>query len=188
MGEFIRSSLTKKLLKSTHQKGITMKIKLKNNKGIAGTDALIALLIITLFSGLIATFSYNIYLSNASIKRMSKDKEYIVDVFEYIDRIDYEELDLENNTNSIIEKYNYLEISEDPDTPDEANLERMWKLEGEPENGFNIIIILDKYKPNDNAEDLVRKITMSVNYKLGNRDQTIEMTRIKQIERSNLTI
>ena len=49
-----------------------MRINFKKNNGLATTDGLIAVLIITLFTGLIAAISYNIYLSNASMKRMSK--------------------------------------------------------------------------------------------------------------------
>ena len=49
-------------------------------------------LIIVLFSGLIATISYNIYISNSSIKRMSKATNYIIDTFEYIDKINYDDV------------------------------------------------------------------------------------------------
>ena len=47
-------------------------IKLKNSNGFAASDALMAIIIITAFTGIIATLAYNIYLSNTSIKRMSK--------------------------------------------------------------------------------------------------------------------
>ena len=66
-----------------------MKNRMKEEKGFAASDALIAVLIIALFAGLIAVISYNIYLSNSSIKRMSKATEYIVDMFEYIDKVYY---------------------------------------------------------------------------------------------------
>jgi len=49
-----------------------MKINFKRNNGIATIDGLIAVLIIALFTGIIASISYNIYLANASMKRMSK--------------------------------------------------------------------------------------------------------------------
>lgn len=46
-------------------------MQFRNNKGVAASDALIAVLIIALFSGLIAAISYNIYLANSSVKRTS---------------------------------------------------------------------------------------------------------------------
>ena len=87
-----------------------MKNILKEQKGIAASDALIAVLILILFSGLIATISYNIYLSNTSIKRMSKATSYIVDMFEYIDKSDYDYVTEENLAEYFNNKY-YYDIS-----------------------------------------------------------------------------
>ena len=79
---------------------------LKEQKGFAGSDALISVLIITLFAGLIATISYNIYLSNTSVKRMSKATGYIVDMFEYIDKTYYDEVTKDNLKKYFNDKYN----------------------------------------------------------------------------------
>ena len=152
---------------------------LKKQNGFAATDGIIAILIISLFTGIIATILYNIYISNVSLKRMSTATLYIVDMFEYVDKIDYTDLDLDNNTNAITEEYSYLEVAQ-KGTPEDENLERMWKMEGEPEKGYSVILTLDKYNPNNEAQDLVRQLTMTVNYKVGNRNQEITMTRIKQ--------
>ena len=48
-----------------------MKKFLKNNKGLTGADALLAVALIVLFSGIIATISYNIYIATSSLKRSS---------------------------------------------------------------------------------------------------------------------
>lgn len=157
-----------------------MKKFLKKQNGFAATDGIMAILIISLFTGIIATILYNIYISNVSLKRMSTATLYIVDMFEYVDKIDYTDLDLDNNTNEITEEYSYLELAQNTGTPEDENLERMWKMEGEPEKGYSVTLILDKYKPNNEAQDLVRQLTMTVNYKVGNRNQEITMTRIKQ--------
>lgn len=156
-----------------------MKEFLKKEKGVIASDGLIAIMILTLFAGIVATILYNIHISNASLKRMSTANLYIVDMMEYIDRIDYTDLDLENDTNSIKQKYSYLSLSETPGTPEDEDLERLWKMEGDPEKGYSITIILDKYKPDDEAQDLIRKITVTVSYKVGNRKQEITMTRLK---------
>ena len=82
---------------------------LKKENGFAGSDALIAVLIITLFTGIIASLLYNIYLSNASLKRMSKANGYIVDVFEYVDKIYYDEVNEDELILYFNKKYYYKE-------------------------------------------------------------------------------
>lgn len=159
-----------------------MKKLFKTNKGFAATDALIAILIIALFTGLIATLLYNIYISNTSLKRMSKANSFIVDILEYAQKIYYSDLD---NTSTIVAKYSYLDTAQNEDTPEE-NMERMWTLEGSPEDGYNVKVVLDKYMPNGNALDLVRKLTVTVNYKVGGKTQQLEVYTIKS--RENITV
>ncbi len=154
------------------------KERLKGQKGLAASDALIAVLIIALFSGLIATISYNIYLSNSSIKRMSTATSYIVDVFEYIDKTYYDEVTIENLKSS----YAYLSEQTNSEEPIDENMERLGILAGTVENNYDITIILDKYNPEEDSFDLVKQIKMRVKYKLGNKDQIIEMKKIKQRE------
>ena len=42
------------------------KRNLKNSDGFAASDAIMAIIIITIFTAIIATLAYNIYLSNSS--------------------------------------------------------------------------------------------------------------------------
>lgn len=154
---------------------------LKGQKGFAASDALIAVLIITLFAGLIATISYNIYLSNSSIKRMSIATSYIVDVFEYIDKSYYDDVTIEG----LKGQYSYLtEYTGDANSIEQDdNTVRLGILEGKTDNDrYTIRIVLDQYKPDDNSLDLVKKITMTVSYKLGNKPQEITMKHIKSRE------
>lgn len=152
-----------------------MRNKLKEQKGFATSDALIAVLIIILFSGLIATISYNIYISNSSIKRMSKATNYIVDLFEYIDKIEYEEVTEENLINYFNSKYylgnnpevKMLGTNETASTPYKAEIN---------------IIKYNETEGNTDKLDLVQEITMTVKYKLGNKDQEITMVRNKTKE------
>lgn len=159
-----------------------MKKYYRTNKGFAASDALMAILIIALFTGIIATLTYNIYISNTSLKRMSTANLYIVDVFEYVDSIEYSDLD---NTDEMINKYDWLDDidSQNLDEPDNNNLERLWGLEGTPERGYQVHIYLDKYVPTheqgEEVFDLVRQITVTVSYKVGSRNQEITMTRVK---------
>lgn len=156
---------------------------LKEQKGFAVSDGLIALLIITLFSGLIATISYNIYLSNSSIKRMSKATEYIVDMFEYIDKIPYSEVTNENLINYFNGKYYYEEDRVTPKTNAEVKLiENDTETVNTPFKAEISIVKYNQTEGNTDKLDLVQEITMTVNYKLGNKDQEITMTRNKTAE------
>lgn len=157
-----------------------MKKILKKENGIGSTDALIAILIITLFTGLIATLLYNIYISNTSIKRMSKANMYVIDILEYAEKIYYSDLD---NTNNLLDHFTYLETSQDLEEPEDENLERMWSVEGSPESGYNVRVVLDKYVPDNDSLDLVRKITVNINYKVGSKEQNIEVYNIKSREK-----
>lgn len=156
-----------------------MKNKIREQKGFAASDALIAVLIIVLFSGLIATISYNIYISNSSIKRMSKATSYIVDIFEYIDKINYEDVTKDNLISYFNNKYYYEEDGVTPKSDAEVKLK---EADENVETPFKAEISIVKYNEtegNTDKLDLVQEITMTVKYKLGNKDQEIIMTRNK---------
>lgn len=155
---------------------------LRTQKGFVASEALIAVLIIALFSGLIATISYNIYLSNASIKRMSKANGYIVDMFEYIDKTYYDDVTKENLTQYFNNKYYYEEGSTIPKTNAEAKIQEDTETIDTP---FKITLQIINYNETDGNTDkldLVKEITMEVSYRLGNRNQVIEMKKTKQRE------
>lgn len=158
------------------------KIQFKSNKGFAASDALIAISIIALFSGVIASISYNIYLANSNIKRMSMANSYIAEVFEYANKIYYEDVTEQNLTEYFNNKYYYSEgkvprqraeakIKETPeeilDTPFKINLD---------------ITNYNETEGNTDKLDLIKQIKMIVEYNIGNKQQKIEMTTIKKRE------
>ena len=61
-----------------------MKRFLKSNKGLTGADAVLGVALAILFSGIIATLSYYIYVTSSSLKRSSKALEYITSTFEFV--------------------------------------------------------------------------------------------------------
>lgn len=156
---------------------------LKKSNGFAASDALIAILIITLFTGIIASLLYNIYLSNASLKRMSKANGYIIDVFEYIDKVYYDEVSKDKLIKYFNEKYYY---KDDGITPNE-DAEVMAGSNGDIINSpFKVIIDIQNYNSiegNEDKLDLVKEITMTVKYKLGNKEQEITLKKIKSREK-----
>lgn len=153
------------------------KCNLKKENGFATSDALIAVLIVVLFSGLIATLTYNIYLANTSTKRINKASGYITDVFEYVDKLYYDDIKKENLVTYFNNKY-YLNENADVKMQEDANEEL--------NTPFKVYIEISNFYPEDIAEqnrlDLVKVIKIRVNYKLGSREQNIEMTKVKSRE------
>ncbi len=157
-----------------------MKVKqLENNNGFAASDALIAILILTLSASIIATLIYNIYLSNTSLKRMSKANGYIIDVFEYIDKTYYDDVNKESLTRYFNNKYYYQEDGATSKEDAEA------MVGDDVTTPFKVKIDVQNYNEiqgNEDKLDLVKEITMSVTYKLGGKDQIVEIKRIKSRE------
>ena len=75
----------------------------KKEDGFTLTDGVVAVIIITLFSGIIMSISYNIYLQSNFIKRNDTATNYIVDLFEYAKSIE----DFEDVNYSTLSAFNF---------------------------------------------------------------------------------
>ena len=148
-----------------------MKINVKSQKGIIASDALLAVILVVLFSTLILTISFNIFMSNSSLKRMSKATNFITTVFEHVDKLYYDEV----TQNTLVTYAQGLQENGITVNPGENN----WNGKG-----YKIDISVQSYVPENAVDtpDLVKEITMSVTYKLGSKEQVISMTRIKKRE------
>ena len=143
-----------------------MKRFLKSNKGITGADAVLGVALAILFSGIIATLSYNIYVTSSSLKRLSKALEYITSTFEYVATQYYDNVTEDN----IKEYINNLD-------------EKISTNEGKPYKAQVSVTKYNQIEGNTDKLDLVKEITMSVTYKLGDKDQTIEIKTAKSREK-----
>ena len=143
-----------------------MKGFLKSNKGITGADAVLGVALAILFSGIIATLSYNIYVTSSSLKRSSKALEYITSTFEYVATQYYDNVTEDN----IKEYINNLD-------------EKISTNEGKPYKAQVSVTKYNQIEGNTDKLDLVKEITMSVTYKLGDKDQTIEIKTAKSREK-----
>lgn len=144
-----------------------MKRFLKSNKGITGADAVLGVALAILFSGIIATLSYNIYVTSSSLKRSSKALEYITSTFEYVTTQYYDNVTEDNIKNYISTKLDG-KISINEGTPYKAQVS---------------VTNYNQMEGNTDKLDLVKEITMSVTYKLGDKDQTIEIKTAKSREK-----
>ena len=143
-----------------------MKKFLRSNKGITGADALLAVALATLFAGIIATLAYNIYATSSSLKRSSQALEYITSTFEYVANQYYDDVTEENIKNYINSIDGKISTNE-----------------GKPYKAQVSVTNYNQMEGNTDKLDLVKKITMSVTYKLGDKDQTIEIKTAKSREK-----
>lgn len=153
-------------------------MNLKQNKGIAFTDGIIAVVILMIFTGIIVSVAYNIYLQSNFIKRNEQATNYIVEIFEYAQGLVFEDPDPDNNLDSdnylnskklvqyIEEKYNIVEA-----TSEEYN--------GETEDLVGYKIYINVYDVHDFDETkesgYIKQVDITVEYKLGGKNKTVNM-------------
>lgn len=134
-------------------------MNLRQNKGIGAADAIIAVVILMIFTGIIISISYNIYVQSNFIKRNEQATNYIVEILEYAQGLVYEDLNSQIVIDYINNKY-----------------ENVKAIEGEYIEGtvrqasYTIFInVTDKYP------DYIKQIDITVMYKLGNKNKTVNM-------------
>lgn len=127
---------------------------LKRNAGVTLSDTVVAIIILSLFVGVIGNLYYQI-LKNSTIANLNAMALYYsIKLAEDTDRIAYEEVtnDLNNN---ILQKYNM------------------------PEN-FNMTIDVENYSnSNLNKEDIIKKVKITVNYTYLNEQNKYEIEKLK---------
>jgi len=170
--------------------------KLKNQKGITGIDLTISIIIIMMFISIIAALSMNLSTSLASKRRLDAATNCMTEIMEKLDEIDYSYV---HETKDEDDKYVFFTIK-NIDNKDEnitynseldpTNLNN--EIAGIIENNPDYRILSaylkvenytsDNWKtenPDEQAPDVLKKVTVQITYKLNNENETIEITRLK---------
>lgn len=140
---------------------------LKNQKGVTGADAILAVAIAVLFAGIIVTLAYNIYITTNSLKRSSQALSYITSTFEYVATQYYDDI-TETKIKEYINLLDTSNVSTENTTPYKAQV---------------TVINYNETEGNEEKLDLVKEITMSITYKLGEKEQKIKMKTAKSREK-----
>ncbi len=128
--------------------------KYKTNKGVTMMDIVVAIIVLTLFVGVITSLYYQIAYYNASIRMNAMAVHYAVKIAESIDKMTYEEVTEELNEDA---RTTY-------DLPDlyQANIE------------------IKKYSEEDpTKEDIIKKVTITINYQLLDENKTYVLRKLK---------
>lgn len=126
-----------------------------NQKGFIGTDMTITIIAIITFSTLIISLMYNNALQNKKIKKEGLAIIYITETFENIGRASFDEVTQENINNLL---------------PEDAK-----KYYTVDEDGFKVETL-------NNDEQIIKKVTLTLSYKVGNKTYNVTMERLKAKE------
>lgn len=146
----------------------------KKENGIMSTDAIIAILIILLFSGIIISIITSIVIESTKVKIISKHVNIITKAFEYIDKTDYEKV-TETNLINYINSIDAENISADTDTSTLATL-------------YRVEVDVKYYTPEDdeNNFNIIKIITLNIESTLNNKIYNTKMSRIKKANTQEL--
>lgn len=136
-----------------------LKEKLKENKGFSSADIVTSIIILMLFTGLVASLFYNYYISSSKITRNSVACLCIIDTIENIQKMSYEDINNESITAKIQELYNNKTIPSQYQVT--ANIEKYNEIQG-----------------NEDKEDIIKILTVNVQYSLNNKIQTLSIKNL----------
>ena len=132
-------------------------MRIKDQKGIAGTDIAIAIIIITIFMALISNLIININLNSKDIKRKNL-------------AISYATLEIEKIKTQGIEPYLGKGVQE------EYIIEEDIK-DGDNFSGFHKKITVKDYvlikQDMTKQKDIVKEVSVEISYRVGNKEQSI---------------
>ncbi len=141
---------------------------IREEKGIVVTDAIIAILIVMLFTGLITSLISKIMIEKMKIKMNSQQMTFVTQIFEHIEKMEYNEVTEENVINYI----NSIEPTKISAGTSLDNLTTANKIK----------VKVEKYETTEENPgfDLVKIVTLTIQNELDNKQYTTEISRIKK--------
>lgn len=125
---------------------------LKSKKGFTGIDISISLLAIIIFTSIILALMYNVRLENLKIQAKLGANIYLVETLENIGIAKYDDVTPEN-TNLI------------PQMPESYQI------------AMNVTNVSEE--DSTKTDDIIKKVKVTISYKIGNKTYTQEVERLK---------
>ena len=144
-------------------------MKIKNNKGITGVDITISIVILALFISLITSMFYNVTVIGKSVNRKADAVYLAVKVIEAAKQIGYNELPTGETDETSI--YTLEELNEKLEEEKKITLKK----------GYSVNILVENYrkiKSDTTLEDILKKITVTVNYKEQDKEKSVELSTV----------
>lgn len=145
----------------------------KKQNGFVVSDAILAILVLIMFTGIITSLIYNVILTSKRIKISSQEIAYITDVFNHVDLMNYDEVTAQNLISYVNQKSdsrNSLSAG--------YNTYGLW-------TPYRMSINVETYKPTDETieqKDLIKIINIKVECTLGKKTYSTEMNTMRKIK------
>jgi hypothetical protein len=141
----------------------------KNNKGITGVDITISIVILGLFISLITSMFYNVTVIGKTVNRKADAVYLAVQVIEALKQIGYNELPTGEKDETSV--YTLEELNEKLEEEKKITLK----------NGYSVSILVENYrkiKSDTTLEDILKRITVKVNYKEQDKEKSVELNTV----------
>lgn len=140
-------------------------MKIRDNKGLAGVDMIIAIIAVMIFSTLIVSMMYSNVMENVKLKKETLAMIYITEIFENVGIENYDNLSVGSYEDIVANTYDdYIEglIPEDLLEGYEVDVVIKNELEGVTTN-----------------EDILKKVQLTLTYEVGDKIFSSSMERMK---------
>lgn len=128
--------------------------KLKSEKGFTMQDLIVAILIFTIFTGIICTTMYKVYELNVRVSLTSQMTMYAVQILEDIDKISYEEA--------------------------QTKTAEQYKEQFSIPAGFKVDLKFSNYKEGEeNIQDVIKIVNLSISYDYLDSTENINIQKLK---------
>lgn len=140
------------------RKLLKLKNNLRNNRGVTGTDIVLSIIVISIFTGFIANLMYNAYLQEIEVQKAAIADANATIILEKVDEKAYEDIPLSNTNQFITNMVSSDEIFID--------------------QGYTINLSAQEVRPN-----LLKKVVLTISYKVNNVDKQLVITKVKVKEK-----
>ena len=145
---------------------------IKRQKGVIITDAIVAILIILLFTGIVTTLMVNIALESTRIKMNSQQTDFATEIFEYVEGLAYDYVTQDNLIKYVNDKgISAVSAGATIDTVSNANA------------AYKIGVQVETYTPTDTSLpelDIIKIITLTIENNVNNKTYSTTMSTIKK--------
>ena len=146
-------------------------MNLRNNNGFTAADILISVIVLTIFIPTIFGVVYNVSKTNKAVVRESRAVGIATDILETAKSTEVEDFNLEETSrfNEALGLKNYSLQENDEESA-------LYSYEGE--DGEHYIINLNLAYPYDEENELVKTLTVNIEYPIGNTTKSIEISTV----------
>lgn len=140
-------------------------MKTRGDRGLATVDMIIAIIAIMIFSSLIVSMMYSNVMENVKLKKETLAMIYMTEIFENVGRENYSNLSVGTYEDITVNTYDeYIEGLIPEDLPEDYIVD---------------IVITNNLEGVKNNEDILKKVELTLTYKVGEKIFSSSMERMK---------